>query len=80
MRAWLAERRPPFCDRFEVGTLDLSGPSRKVVDTMTPHATQVPDPFHLVKLSNSMLDECRRRSRTRPSATRTSRSAAAAGC
>ncbi len=28
---------------------------------MTPGATQVADPFHLVKLANPKLDECRRR-------------------
>jgi transposase len=32
-----------------------------VFDTMLPAATQVADPFHLVKLANSKLDECRRR-------------------
>jgi hypothetical protein len=42
-------------------TLDLSGPYRSVFDTMLPHATQIADPFHLVKLANSKLDECRRR-------------------
>ena len=29
--------------------------------TRSPDATQVADPFHLVKLANSKLDECRRR-------------------
>ncbi len=28
---------------------------------MLPGATQIADPFHLVKLANSKLDECRRR-------------------
>jgi transposase len=32
-----------------------------VFDTMLPDATQIADPFHLVKLANSKLDECRRR-------------------
>lgn len=41
--------------------LDLSGPYRKTFDDTLPHATQVADPFHLVKLANSKLDECRRR-------------------
>ncbi|HEY3144549.1 MAG TPA: transposase [Acidimicrobiales bacterium] len=30
-------------------------------DTMLPRAIQVADPFHLVKLANQALDECRRR-------------------
>ena len=42
-------------------TLDLSGPYRVVFDTMLPDAVQVADPFHVVKLANHKLDECRRR-------------------
>ena len=41
--------------------LDLSGPYRKTFDDTLPDVTQVADPFHLVKLANSKLDECRRR-------------------
>ena len=41
--------------------MDLSGPYRAVFDTVLPDATQVADPFHLVRLANSKLDECRRR-------------------
>ena len=41
--------------------LDLSGPYRAVFDTMPPDAIQVADPFHVVKLANQKLDECRRR-------------------
>jgi hypothetical protein len=44
--------------------LDLSGPYRKVFDTMVPDATQVADPFHIVRLANTKLDECRRRVQT----------------
>ena len=42
-------------------TLDLSGPYRKVFTLMTPDAIQVADPFHVVRLANAKLDECRRR-------------------
>ena len=42
-------------------TLDLSGPYRKMFDTTLPDAVQVADPFHVVKLANPKLDECRRR-------------------
>ena len=59
--AWLAERGERWCGRVEFATLDLSGPYRRVFDTMTPTATQVADPFHLVKLANQKLDEVRRR-------------------
>jgi transposase len=43
------------------GTLDLSASYRTVFDTMLPHTVQVADPFHVLKLANSALDECRRR-------------------
>ena len=48
---WLDKRGPEWCGRIEWATLDLSGPYRKVFDTMLPDATQVADPFHLVKLA-----------------------------
>jgi transposase len=59
--AWLAERGPRFRGRVEFGTLDLSGPYRKVFEVMTPKATLVADPFHVCRLANTKLDECRRR-------------------
>jgi transposase len=58
---WFAGQSSTWRDGIEWATLDLSGPYRKVFDTMLPDATQVADPFHLVKLANSKLDECRRR-------------------
>ena len=39
----------------------MSGPYRAVFDKMLPHVIQVADPFHVCKLANSKLDECRRR-------------------
>jgi transposase len=42
-------------------TLDLSGPYRRVFDTLPPEAVQIADPFHVVKLANFTLDEVRRR-------------------
>jgi len=59
--AWLAARGTDWCCQIEWATLDLSGPYRKVFDTMLPDATQIADPFHLIRLANSKLDECRRR-------------------
>jgi transposase len=58
---WLAERGDMWLANVRWATLDLSGPYRAVFDTMIPHAVQIADPFHLVKLANSKLDECRRR-------------------
>ncbi len=59
--AWLAARDQVWLDRIGWATLDLSGPWRLAFDTMLPAATQIADPFHLVKLANATLDECRRR-------------------
>ncbi|CAN5707401.1 ISL3 family transposase [soil metagenome] len=58
---WLAERGDAWLEQIRWATLDLSGPYRAVFNTMVPDATQIADPFHLVKLANSQLDECRRR-------------------
>ena len=59
--AWLANQGPAFRSRIEFGTLDLSGPYRRVFEIMVPGATLVADPFHVCKLANTKLDECRRR-------------------
>lgn len=58
---WLEARPDGWRDAVRSGVLDLSGPYRKTFDDALPHAVQVADPFHLVKLANSKLDECRRR-------------------
>ena len=81
--AWFAERSDEWRARIEWATLDLSGPYRAVFDTMLPDATQVADPFHLVKLANTKLDECAAGCRTRRSAiaaARPIRSTAAVAC
>ena len=59
--AWLAEQGPGFRDAIVYGTLDLSGPYRRVFELMTPKATLVADPFHVLRHANTKLDECRRR-------------------
>ena len=43
------------------GTLDLSGPYRKVFNDVFDTIDLVADPFHVVKLANEALDEVRRR-------------------
>ena len=58
---WLASQGDEWLERIAWATLDLSGPYRSVFDTVLPGATQIADPFHLVKLANAKLDECRRR-------------------
>jgi len=58
---WLAERDDAWRQQIRWATLDMSGPYRKVFDHLLPHATQVADPFHLVRLAGEKLDEVRRR-------------------
>jgi len=58
---WLDARDPDWLDGIGYAVLDLSGPWRLAFDTMLPHATQIADPFHVVKLANERLDEVRRR-------------------
>ncbi len=59
--AWLAIRGAAWRANIRWATLDLSGPYKTVFDTMLPDATQIADPFHLIRLANQRLDECRRR-------------------
>lgn len=59
--AWFDRRPQAWRDAIEWATLDLSGPYRLVFNTMLPDATQVADPFHVIKLANERLDEVRRR-------------------
>ena len=58
---WLAERGDQWRARIGWATLDMSGPYRATFDTMLPDAIQIADPFHVVKLANSRLDDVRRR-------------------
>jgi len=51
----------PWRTTIEWATPDLSASYRAVFDTMLPDAVQVADPFHVVRLANTALDECRRR-------------------
>jgi transposase len=59
--AWLQQRTCHWRFHVDYATLDLSGPYRKVFNTALPWAHQIADPFHLVKLANQKIDECRRR-------------------
>ncbi|MEI8084046.1 MAG: ISL3 family transposase [Actinomycetes bacterium] len=58
---WLEAKGKPWRDQVRFATLDMSGAYRAVFNEMVPGATQIADPFHVVKLANSRLDECRRR-------------------
>jgi transposase len=58
---WLKKQGDAWLAHVVAGALDLSGPYRKVFNDTVPHATLVADPFHVIKVANSKLDECRRR-------------------
>jgi transposase len=58
---WIEARPLQWRARIRWGVLDLSGPYRKAFDDALPHTAQVADPFHVCKLANQKLDECRRR-------------------
>ncbi len=58
---WINERSQAWRAAIRWGILDLSGPYRKAFTDSLPHAVQVADPFHVVKLANQMLDDVRRR-------------------
>ena len=59
--AWLEQRPEAWRAAIRWGVMDLSGPYRKVFTDTLPDAVQVADPFHVVKLANERVDECRRR-------------------
>jgi transposase len=60
-KKWFESKPDDFKSNIEYGTLDLSSPYRSVYNQELPHVIQVADPFHVIKLANSKLDECRRR-------------------
>ena len=59
--SWLEARDDGWRARVRYGVLDLSGPYRAVFERALDHVVQVADPFHLIRLANDKLDECRRR-------------------
>ena len=60
-REWLQKRDPAWRAKIRYGTLDMSGPYRKVFTTELKHVKLVADPFHVHKLSIQKMDEVRRR-------------------
>ena len=55
---WLLNQSEQWLAHVAYATLDLSGPYRSVFNKTLAKATQVTDPFHVVKLANLKLDEC----------------------
>ena len=62
---WLAARPMAWLDQIRWGTLDLSGPYRKVFNTMLPDAIQVADPFHVHRSPANVSMSAAAESRTR---------------
>jgi transposase len=58
---WIGAMPDDWKAHVRYGVLDLSGPYRAVFNQALDHVVQVADPFHLVRLANDKLDECRRR-------------------
>lgn len=60
-KLWILSRGEHWRAKVQFGTLDLSSTYRSVFTSVLSHATLIADPFHLVRLANSKVDECRRR-------------------
>ena len=59
--SWLRAQPVEWLDGIEWAVMDLSGPYRTAYNTVIPHARQIADPFHVVRLANERLDQARRR-------------------
>jgi transposase len=57
---WLADRPQAWLDTIRVGTLDMAATYRSVYRQVLPQATLVADPFHVVRLATTCLDQVRR--------------------
>ena len=58
---WFRSRPIEWCEAIRWGVLDMSGPYQVAYDGALPHAHQVADPFHVVRLANRGVDLVRRR-------------------
>ena len=58
---WLLAQPQAWRQSIDWGVLDLSGAYRRAFDEALPHAGGVADPFHVIRLANSSIDEVRRR-------------------
>ena len=59
--AWFRSQPADWLGGIRWAVLDMSGSYRKAYDRVLPHALQVADPFHVIRLANQRLDEVRRR-------------------
>ena len=56
---WLMRQPSDWRDGIRWATLDLSATYRSVFDVALPHARQVADPFHVIRLGNTAVDKVR---------------------
>jgi transposase len=59
--AWFDRQSKTWRAAISHATLDLSGTYRAMLDRYLGHAIQIADPFHVVRVANTALDDCRRR-------------------
>ena len=55
--SWFRSQPPEWLAGIRWAVLDMSGPYRAAYDRVLPHAGQVADPFHVVRLANQRLDD-----------------------
>ena len=58
---WLLAQPEAWRDGIAWGVLDLSAAYRRSFEVALPEASQVADPFHVIRLANNSVDEARRR-------------------
>ena len=58
---WFRNQPQEWCEAIRWAVLDMSGPYQVAYDRALPHAYQVADPFHVVRLANRCVDLVRRR-------------------
>ena len=58
---WLLVQPSAWRDGINWAVLDLSGAYRRSFEVAVPHAGQVADPFHVIRLANNSIDEVHRR-------------------
>ena len=59
--SWFRNQPQEWCEAIRWAVLDMSGPYQVAYDRALPHAYQVADPFHVVRLANRCVDLVRRR-------------------
>ncbi len=59
--SWFRSQPAEWCEAIRWAVLDMSGSYQVAYDRVLPHAYQVADPFHVVRLANRCVDLVRRR-------------------